>query len=372
MVEGAWENQFILPGGIAATPYLGARLDSASYDGAQRRPDPRSPASLLSATPIAAMDIRWPLMAKGNGRRQHLFEPIAQIVYRGSSTTEVGITNDDAQSFVFDDTLLSYNRFSGIDRQETGLRANIGGRYLANFADGSWLQLIGGQSFFLAGSNALGIGDHAQIGTSTGSVRPPRIMVLGARAARPTASRAAPRCRSIRHRVARHAAAGVGVSYAPPSWFSLGVDYIYLAADPAIGIAADQHEIAGDGAPDRRLLDGEWRADLEPRHRQLLKAMPALTYDDGYLRRALGGYNGVNFDPHSVGASASTFNICRDRRATAPSDTDFGRIFRHRGHPPGDSGFPRRRQLMKMHRVLGAMLFGTDDAAGRRARRSRR
>ncbi|MDT9071217.1 LPS assembly protein LptD, partial [Escherichia coli] len=58
----------------------------------------------------------------------HLVEPIAQIVYRGSDVTRVGITNDDSQSFVFDTSnLFDYNRFSGIDRQETGLRANMGG-----------------------------------------------------------------------------------------------------------------------------------------------------------------------------------------------------------------------------------------------------
>ena len=69
-----------------------------------------------------------------NGYDSHLFEPIAQLVYRGSSTTVPGITNDNAQSFVFDDTnLFSYNRFSGTDRQETGLRANIGGRYHGQF-----------------------------------------------------------------------------------------------------------------------------------------------------------------------------------------------------------------------------------------------
>ena len=105
-----------------------------------------------------------------NGGDTHLFEPIAQLVYRGSSTTDVGITNDDAQSFVFDDTnLFSYNRFSGIDRQETGLRANLGGHYRRQFrrwqlarphrwtSPSSW-----------PGLNAFGVTDTAQVGTATG------------------------------------------------------------------------------------------------------------------------------------------------------------------------------------------------------------
>ena len=32
MLEAAWEDQFILPGGVTATPYLGGRLDATSYD----------------------------------------------------------------------------------------------------------------------------------------------------------------------------------------------------------------------------------------------------------------------------------------------------------------------------------------------------
>ena len=172
-LEAAWEDQFILPGGVTATPYLGGRLDATSYDrtlGAIGAPYPTQfDNSLLSVTPIAAMDVRWPLVAK-NGFDTHLLEPVAQLVYRGSSTTAVGITNDDAQSFVFDTSnLFTYNHFSGIDRQDTGLFANIGGHYLANFADGSWLDLVAGESFHLAGLNALGVTDAAQTGTSTGT-----------------------------------------------------------------------------------------------------------------------------------------------------------------------------------------------------------
>jgi LPS-assembly protein len=158
MLEGAWENQLIMPGGLAVTPYLGLRLDASSYKRtAAALPAPfatPADATLFTATPIAALDLRWPLMANW-GASTHLIEPIAQVVYRGSGVTQVGITNDDAQSFVFDTSnLFSYNRFSGIDRQETGARANIGGHYLGTFADGSWLDLVGGQSFHLAGVNA--------------------------------------------------------------------------------------------------------------------------------------------------------------------------------------------------------------------------
>ena len=45
--------------------------------------------SLLTATPIAALDVRWPLIAFNDGN-SHLFEPIAQIVYRGSTDDAAG------------------------------------------------------------------------------------------------------------------------------------------------------------------------------------------------------------------------------------------------------------------------------------------
>ncbi len=136
---------------------------------------------LLNATPIAAVDVRWPMIAF-NGADTHLLEPIAQLVYRGSDVTEVGVTNDNAHSFVLDDSnIFSYNRFTGTDRQETGLRANVGARYLANFDGGSWLELVGGQSFHLAGLNAMGVGDEVNTGVSTGLGEDASYVVLAAR-----------------------------------------------------------------------------------------------------------------------------------------------------------------------------------------------
>lgn len=296
MVEGGWENQMIAPGGLAFTPYLGARLDGAWYDGMSSDPDAPGAATLLSATPIAAIDVRWPLMAQGFGGT-HIVEPIAQLVYRGSSETNVGITNDDAQSFVFDSSnLFSYNRFSGIDRQETGLRANIGGHYLGSF-DGGWLDLVAGQSFQLAGVNALGISDQVNVGASTGMGSTASFIVASARGGLDSGLSAGVKVQ-VDPSLWRITRAGAGVSYSPPSWFSLGVDYIYLAADPAMGIVDDQNEIAGRGKVtfyDYWSVNGglSWNLDTGT----WMKADTGVGYDDGYL--AYGG--SVNFTPTSWG-----------------------------------------------------------------------
>ena len=75
------------PAAFAVTPFAGVRVDAAHYDGGSALLP--GEVSLLTATPIAALDVRWPLIAF-NGGNSHLFEPIAQIVYRGSDDDAAG------------------------------------------------------------------------------------------------------------------------------------------------------------------------------------------------------------------------------------------------------------------------------------------
>ena len=252
--EASWQNQFILPGGVVATPYLGIRGDIANYDDGAEGDPPLGMAEpsdqlLFNATPVAAMDVRWPLLAS-SGADSHLLEPIAQLVWRGSDTTAVGITNDNAHSFVLDETnLFSYNRFTGTDRQETGLRANIGARYLANFSDGGWLELTAGQSFHLAGVNALGVVDETNTGAATGLGDDASYVVLGARGS-PFDGLVLGAKAQIDVGGPTIARAGLGADYNIGNGFSVGGDYIYLPAEVATGVTDDQHEITvRAGAP---------------------------------------------------------------------------------------------------------------------------
>lgn len=310
MLEGAWENQMILPGGVAATPYLGLRLDGSTYDrtaAAIPAPYPtQADAMLFSATPIAALDVRWPLIAS-NGATTHLIEPIAQIVFRGSGATKVGITNDDAHSFVFDTSnVFSYNRFSGIDRQETGLRANVGGHYLGSFEDGSWLDLVAGQSFQLAGLNAYGVTDHAQVGTSTALDSTNSFIVASARAGT-TGGLSGGAKIQVDPSTWTITRAGLGVDFAPIGQiFTLGADYIYLAADPALGIDDNEHEITGRGSlklADYYTVSGSLAWNLDKN--KWMKAKTGLVYDDGYLR--VGG--GLYWTPTSWGIDFTTITL---------------------------------------------------------------
>ncbi len=286
-VETSWQKQFVAPGGVLVTPYLGFRADAAYYDGSS--PLLPGTVSLLSTTPIAALDVRWPVVAD-DGLSSYLFEPIAQLVYRGSSTTGPGITNDNALSFAFDDSnLFSYDRFSGTDRQETGLRANVGAHYLANFSDGSWLDLVGGQSYFLGGVNSLATPDAAQVGASTGLGMPASHFVVGARAGFNNEFTATGKLR-FDPSAAKVAMGTMGASYANAQRYSAALAYTYIAADAGIGQIADQHEITGSaGVP----IDDYWTAtataswDLATN--TWLEAGGGLLYDDGYLDFSVGG-----------------------------------------------------------------------------------
>ena len=241
-VEANWSRQWITPGGIVATPYLGLRADGASYDGTSALMPVAS--SLFSATPIAALDVRFPVMAT-DGVSSYLFEPIVQLVYRASSTSLVGITNDNAHGFVFEDSnLFSFNRFSGSDRQETDLRANVGGQFLANFSDGSWLRLIGGQSYQLAGVNAFSIIDPVQVGNMSGLGGMASYIVAGASASFGPGVEFGGKI-EVDPATASIARGAVALEV-DIMRFTLDADYYYRAARPARGELTAKHTIGAD------------------------------------------------------------------------------------------------------------------------------
>jgi LPS-assembly protein len=313
--QAAWQTQWIAPGGFVVTPYLGGRADLAYYDGTSVGP---APATLWSATPIAAMDVRFPLAAS-DGSTMHLIEPIAQLVYRGSNTSLVGITNDDAQSFVFDDTnLFSFNRFSGWDRQETGLRANIGGRYQANFVDGSYFELVGGQSFQIAGTNAFAQPDPTNVTLGSGLEGAASYAVLGAYGhfsngltiggkvqVDPTGAT-----------ITRAAATGRLTT----DLFTAGMGYHYVAAVPALGVIQNQHEVSGTltiPLADYWSVTGETAYDLTGS--SLLLVGGGVNYDDGYL--AAGVHASRTGPTH---ASPNSTRVTATFRIKAPAGLNLG------------------------------------------------
>ena len=317
MFQAGWQNQYIGGGGFVATPYLGARADVAYYDGTS--PIGPGATTLWSATPIAAMDVRFP-MAGSDGSTVHLVEPIVQMVYRGTDNGLPGITNDDSQSFIFDDTnLFSYNRFSGADRQETGLRANIGGRYQANFANGSYVELVAGQSFQLAGANAYADSDPTLVGVGSGLDVTPSYAVVGAYGSFIEGLNVGGKLQADTG-AGRLTRASMGATYAN-SGYSAGVNYAFIAANPALGVLVDQQQAgASGGVP----VDDYWtvtgNAAWDITGNSFLQAGAGLVYDDGYL---------------VIGGAATRTGPTH----TTPNDTRFTATFRLKAPAGLDVGY---------------------------------
>jgi LPS-assembly protein len=120
-----WKATWTLPNGILAS---GTAL--ALFDVYQVWDNPNLPDGLVAqASPTASMELRWPFV-RSEGRADHVIEPVVQVVWSDAVTDQDDIPNEDSQIPEFDETnLFSLSRFPGIDRLETGLRANIGVSY---------------------------------------------------------------------------------------------------------------------------------------------------------------------------------------------------------------------------------------------------
>lgn len=282
MAEADWSKQFVSSVGVLFTPYLGLRLDAASYDGASSRPTAPPESTRFTATPVAAIDTRFPLMARTNGAT-HIIEPIAQLVYRGASTSSVGITNDDAQSLVLEDSnLFSYNRFSGSDRQETGLRANVGAQYSAQFDDGSWYDVTLGESFHLAGANAFAATDDAKVNPASGLSNGASYIVAGARGSFAPGVTFGGKV-EVNPSGLDLARAIAATNYANAG-YSFGVSYRYRAADASLGVPEDQQEVGiSGGIPLYDYVRATGAVDWDIAGQSWLRLRAGLAYDDGYL-----------------------------------------------------------------------------------------
>ena len=119
--------------------------------------------------PGVGVEYRYPFLTQTRFGALML-EPIGQIIARPNN--QIGtrsLVNLDAQSLVFDSSnLFDWNKFSGYDRFETGVRANYGGQVSMNFKNGGYANFMAGQSVQLAGTNAYATPDAANIGLSSG------------------------------------------------------------------------------------------------------------------------------------------------------------------------------------------------------------
>jgi LPS-assembly protein len=184
----SWKRKFIDPIGEVWTPFTFVRGNgnylsynttynySFSNGGLSDSISNAYQSNFLSAnnqmngyvTPGVGLEWRYPLFSKtpiGNV----VIEPIGQIIARPNSQNANTLVNLDAQSLVFDDTnLFEWNKYSGYDRFETGVRANYGAQFTLDMNKNGSLAAMFGQSAQLAGVNSYAQPDMANIGLSSG------------------------------------------------------------------------------------------------------------------------------------------------------------------------------------------------------------
>lgn len=160
--EVSWRRRFIDPIGQAWTPFAYARADGIwfspndqGYQNADIRAfTGRDDSFYGRVMPAIGLDYRFPLVGSLFGGTQVL-EPIAQIVARPDEMHVGEFPNEDAQSLVFDDsTLFEWDKFSGYDRIEGGVRVNYGLQYTFNGENGVFVHAMVGQSIQVSGANS--------------------------------------------------------------------------------------------------------------------------------------------------------------------------------------------------------------------------
>jgi LPS-assembly protein len=167
-----WRREIVDPIGQVFTPFASLRADAASADikadpGVSNFIDPGNH-DLLRAMPTVGLDYRYPFISVQSWGTQ-TFAPRAQVIARPNEPQIGQWPNEDAQSFIFDDTnLFRVDKFSGWDRVEGGGRANYGIEYTMQFNQGGFINALFGQSYQLFGTNSFAEGGTTNTGLGSG------------------------------------------------------------------------------------------------------------------------------------------------------------------------------------------------------------
>ena len=148
-VDAGWHRPMILSGGHLFRIDASLRGDLYHF---YAPIDPLLPSGAMESrtatrlVPQLAVEWRYPLISRLGSIRQ-LIEPIVQGVISPDGGNPAEIPNEDSQDLEFDHTnLFSTNRFTGLDRMETGRRVNYGVRLGFYGPEGGRATALFGQS----------------------------------------------------------------------------------------------------------------------------------------------------------------------------------------------------------------------------------
>ena len=204
------------------------------------------------------LDYRYPFVSNSGGISQ-VIEPVAQIISRGGQANNSKVPNEDAQSLVFDDTLLfDTNKFSGWDQIETGTRTNFGAQYTLSTSSGVSVRTIAGESIQLAGQNPYELYYGSGLETARSDY------VFGGYLDYKNMFRAVAQVRLDERDLGVNSQ-----SYslqAKLGFLQTGVSYEWVAAEPSLGFPQSRQEVSGFSAlklNDDWTVFGDLRYDLE-------------------------------------------------------------------------------------------------------------
>lgn len=275
-----WKRRITTTNGMSFTPSLA--LEGSAFI---IRPNGTGAAPVTSeeayqAVPSVGLEYRWPFLATINGG-SHIFEPIAQVFARPDTNSVGGLPNEDAQSLVFDtSTLFRRNKFSGYDRLEGGVRANLGLRYFGLLSNGMTLSALVGQSFHLAGENPYAReNDVVNTGEESGleSDESDIVAMAGINIGNGFSLEARGRFDPSDFRPERLEASGRYIS----DRLSLTAGYTYIGSQPDYGFNDDREQASASGS---LKFAENWRvfgaAQFDVKNNQLISDSVGISYND--------------------------------------------------------------------------------------------
>jgi LPS-assembly protein len=176
-VNVSWRRSFVDDAGQVWTPFAYFRADgfysnpnTTGFQNSQIGNFYNTQQDFVGrATPAVGLEYRYPFVADAGRYGTHTLTPIGQVVARPNESRVGRVPNEDAHSLVFDDTtLFDWDKFSGNDRAEGGVRANVGLRYDLTTPSGWTANALVGQSYQIAGQNSYSVGDLLNTGLNSG------------------------------------------------------------------------------------------------------------------------------------------------------------------------------------------------------------
>jgi LPS-assembly protein len=259
VTQAEWRRTLKDDIGQVYTPFVQARGDLYNVSSFRDITGDEGRADTFTRQMVGAgLDYRYPFVAHSGGT-SHVIEPVAQIISRTNVANNTKAPNEDAQSLVFDDTLLfDLNKFSGYDRIETGTRTNFGVQYTMSASNGVSIRTVAGESIQIAGPNPYALYPGSGLENARSDY------VLGTYVDYKNMFRGVAQ---VRINEKDYALDSQSYSLQTKLGFlQAGASYEYVAAEPTLGFPQARQEVSGFSAlklTDEWTVFGDLRYDIE-------------------------------------------------------------------------------------------------------------